>query len=407
MKRRLLLFFAGAVVLFGAIAAWKAFNSGEEQTHNQTPRVQAERRRLTAFWKVYQDATTARIAGDFSTAAALYKKALALKPDHEDSIYYLGNCFFETGNYTQAADEYRQITRSNPRSQRAFSQLGVTLSTLAPAAPFDAAAAEASFRTSIGINSEESGPFVRLGLLALNTGDPVTALRHFRMAAGFRSPEGCFQAGSILFSQGRYGDAAAMFKEVLRMNAREKAISGRGVLSEGDIATSRKKLTPLEAAGVKSLLYLAWSQGRPGVQREQDFQVELGRHGGPAVVPLSIYDRLISRAEHAAWADSEDKDGNRDLAVSSRDGKIELYRNSGEETHRSRHPVTSGRRQRGRESCLARLWRGRLAGLARLRRKPGPPRSRHPFPEYRPRIRGCYGQSRTGRQEDHVASMRC
>ncbi len=332
MKRRLLLFLVGALVLFAAVGVLKKSNTTREETSRSTPGLEAERRRLASFWKFYQDATTTRTRGDFAAAADLYKKALALKPDHEDSIYYLGNCFFETGDYRQAADQYRQITRMNPRSQRAFSQLGVTLSTLAPAAPFDPAEAEASFRKSIAINSEESGPFLRLGLLALNSGDPAAALRHFRTAAGFRSPEGYFQAGSILFSQSRYREAAGMFKEVLRMNAREKAISGRGVLSEGDILTSRKMLTPVEAAGVKALLYLAWTEDRLGGHAEdidQAFRIHLDHRAasGATLARLPRFDQLISRATHMAWGDF-DRDGDQDLAITVPGGKIELYRNN-------------------------------------------------------------------------------
>ncbi len=330
MRRRLLPILFGALLLFAGIGVLKKSTITEEATSRGTPGSEAERRRLASFWKLYQDATAARTRGDFAAAADRYHKALALKPGHEDSIYYLGNCFFETGDYRQAAEQYRWITRMNPRSQRAFSQLGVTLSTLAPAAPFDPAEAEASFRKSIAINGEESGPFLRLGLLALNTGDPATALRHFQTAAGFRSPEGYFQAGSILFSQSRYREAAGMFQEVLRMNAREKAISGRGVLSEGDILTSRKMLTPVEAAGVKALLYLAWTEDRLGdhaVDIDQAFRIHLDHKAalGSAVARLPEFDRLITRATHVAWGDF-DRDGDQDLAIAV-PGKIELYRN--------------------------------------------------------------------------------
>ncbi len=332
MRRRLLLLLTGALGLFAVIALLRTVNTGDEEVRVRTPGAEAERRRVALFWSIYQEATTARIGGDFSTAAKLYKKALEVKPDHEDCIYYLGNCFFETGDYGQAAEQYRRITRINPRSQRAFSQLGVTLSTLAPAAPFDPARAQASFQTSIAINGEESGPFLRLGLLALNTGDSAAALRHFRTAAGFRSPEGCFQAGSILFGQGRYGEAAGMFQEVLRMNAREKAISGRGVLSEGDILTSRKTLTPLEAAGVKALLYLAWMASVPGghtVNIGEDFRVHLDHRAvsTSTLVRLSTFDRLMSTATRTAWGDF-DGDGDQDLAAIGPDGRIELYSTS-------------------------------------------------------------------------------
>jgi tetratricopeptide (TPR) repeat protein len=332
VKRRLLLLLAGSVALFALIGVLRTLSSDKEEASSTTPGHEAERRRVASFWKLYQDATKARMQGDFATAVGLYRRALALKPDHEDSIYYLGNCFFETGDYRQAAEQYRRITRLNPRSQRAFSQLGVTLSTLDPAAPFDPVEAEASFRKSIAINGEESGPFLRLGLLALKAGDPASALRNFRTAAGFRSPEGYFQAGSILFSQGRYREAAGMFREVLRMNAREKAISGRGVLSEGDIQSSRKMLTPVEASGLKALLYLAWADDRLDDQAEdvdQTFRIHLQNAAivGPGLMRVPRFDRLMGQATRVAWGDF-DRDHDLDLAVLVPSGKIALYSNT-------------------------------------------------------------------------------
>ncbi len=330
MRHRLLVFVVGAILLLGAVAFLKKRRAADPTV--EKPAQTVERKRVESFWQLYQEATSARAGGDFLKAGELYRKALELKPDHEDSLYYLGNCLFETGQYAEAADQYRRITRANPESQRAFSQLGVTLSTLAPAAPFDPSEAESSFRGSVRINSEESGPFLRLGLLSLNVGDSKAALQHFRTAAGFRSPEGCFQAGAVMFSQGRFQEAGELFREVLRMNAREKAITGRGVLSEGDVLTSRQSLTALEAAGVKSLLYLAWTAARlggysPDVERE--FRVRLG-HDHPSTVkpaPLPPLGGLVSKATRAAWADY-DRDGDEDVAISLTAGGIEIYQNT-------------------------------------------------------------------------------
>jgi len=326
MKKRLVLLLALAGILFAVATIWKRSSTDNLSATEAVSEV--ERKSVQSFWRLYQEATSTRTSGDFGKAEKLYRKALQLKPDHEDSLYYLGNCLFETGQYREAAEHYRRIIKVNPNSQRALSQLGVTLSIMAPAAPFSPAEAESCFRRSIAINSEESGPFLRLGFLSLNLADSNKALEYFRTAAAFRSPEGYFQAGSVLYSQARYRDAAAMFVEVLRLNAREKAISGRGVLSEGDVLTSGQSLTPLEAAGVKSLLYLAWTAARlggypPGVEKE--FQLRLSKPPG-AAARLSAFDRLMSRSISTAWGDF-DQDGDQDLALVLDDGRIELHRN--------------------------------------------------------------------------------
>jgi hypothetical protein len=158
----------------------------------------------------------------------------------------------------------------------------MALSTPAPAAVLDLARARRLFERAAEINREESGPFLRLGWLALHEGQPEAALRHFLTAAGFKSPEGYFFAGYVKFRQGRYRDAAGYFQKVLEINAREKQISGRGVFSEGDVKlSSGPSLTPLEKSGVKALLFLYWTAAKLGGYPRSvpaEFRIKHDRH---------------------------------------------------------------------------------------------------------------------------------
>jgi hypothetical protein len=63
----------------------------------------------------------------------------------------------------------------------------------------------------------------------------------------------------------------------LESSAREKAITGRGVASEGDVELSAK-LTPLESAHIRALLFLYWTARRGGGYPEgvpESFRIEL------------------------------------------------------------------------------------------------------------------------------------
>jgi tetratricopeptide (TPR) repeat protein len=255
---------AGAL-LFGALTIAKVV-SRTDPGETAAGALSAERERITAFWKNYHSATATRSQGDFRRATELYEQALQLNPGHEDSLYYLGNCLLEMGDYPRAASVYQRMVELNPLSPRGYAQLGVAISSLAPGVPVDFSRARESFQSVLRINPEESGPYLRLGYLAFLQQDLAAALENFETAARFGAPEGGFMAGAVHYHKGEYPKGARHFLRVLEQNAREKEISGRGVLSEGDVIASgpNPRLTPLEAAGVKSLLHLYWSAARQG-----------------------------------------------------------------------------------------------------------------------------------------------
>jgi hypothetical protein len=85
------------------------------------------------------------------------------------------------------------------------------------------------------------------------------------------SPEGAFLAGLVAFLERKDDEAIRFFVRVLEGSAREKAITGRGVTSEGDVELGAK-LTPLESAHIRALVFLHWTARRRGGYR--------GRSGG-------------------------------------------------------------------------------------------------------------------------------
>ena len=234
----------------------------ERATAAEDPR----RERVRAFWSTFRGATDARTRGDFVRAAEGYRQALDLDPRHEDALFYEAVSLQELGRYAEAATVLRHLIEVNPASNRAHSQLGGLLATLAPGAVPDFAAAEASFSRNRRINTEESGPFLRQGLLHLNRGRLAEARASFALASGSGAPEALYLAGLVDYIEGRSAAALTRFQSVLEANEREKAISGRGVFSEGDVAADagQQKLTAFERAGLKSLLFLYWTAQRLG-----------------------------------------------------------------------------------------------------------------------------------------------
>jgi tetratricopeptide (TPR) repeat protein len=312
----------GAVALAGGLAAtFLALRSDVART----PAEDEGKRRIRAFWEAYNRATELRSRGEFSEAIRFYQQALTLDPAHEDSLYNLGNCFYELGEVAVAVKNYERLVEVNPQSNRGHSQLGIALSTPLPGADLDFERARQAFERVVEINREESGPFLRLGLVAVAEGKWDDAVRQFLIAAGFKSPEGTFLAGYVRFRQGRYREAARYFQTVLEMNAREKQISGRGVFSEGDVKTSSGQLlTPLEKSGIKALTFLHWAAERLGGYPHgvpAEFQIR----ARPGDLTLATT-HLAGVAGRVTTADF-DGDGDLDVAALGENGSLKVFQN--------------------------------------------------------------------------------
>lgn len=123
----------------------------------KTPAVAAR-----AFWATYQEATARRMAGDCAGAVPLYRQALEQRPDHEDALYYLGNCLAEQRATAEALAIYDRLARLNPAgSSRAQVQAALLHASLRPGAPVDLDNAERLFRQALEIDPDSAA---RLGL---------------------------------------------------------------------------------------------------------------------------------------------------------------------------------------------------------------------------------------------------
>jgi tetratricopeptide (TPR) repeat protein len=78
------------------------------------------------FWDTYRAASQKRSQGDLDGAIGLYEQALRLKPDHEDSLYYLGNSYFARRRFSEAKATYERLLAVNRLgSSRGYIQLAL------------------------------------------------------------------------------------------------------------------------------------------------------------------------------------------------------------------------------------------------------------------------------------------
>ncbi len=234
MKKTLFIFAAVVLIGFAAITLLKSRPASEDLASESGDQTSAAQEEVRQFWTVYRQATAHRMAGRFEEAVSSYRKALALNDAHEDALYYLGNMHLELGAFDEARAAWQRLTRLNPSSARAHAQLGDLALCRYPDAGFDLDAAGAAFTRALELNSEETGPLLRLGQVALVRGDAAQARYYLDAVTGsnYKSVEAHTLKGYLAWTQNDATAVATHLAQAAR-SARSEAPPA-GVLGEGD-----------------------------------------------------------------------------------------------------------------------------------------------------------------------------
>lgn len=197
--------------------------------------VKLDRVGLMHFWEKQHAAMDAmKREGNFAKAARLFREALAIDPDHEDSHYYLANCLAASGDIPSAIVELEALARINPQNHRAFQRKGELLAASASSrSQLDLA--RQSLEAALRLNSEETGTLVLLGQVALALGDFTAAERHFAHAcqANPRAANVWFLRSYISWKQRDFQRASVMLANA--RNARGRDWKPAGSVLEGDV----------------------------------------------------------------------------------------------------------------------------------------------------------------------------
>lgn len=222
-----------ATLLLLAVTASRVVRSRRvERAENlSTSQLQASR----AFWTVYNKASQWRSAGDLPAAIEFYQKALRLRPNHEDSLYYLGNCHFERGEYAEASGAYRRLIAVNPYgSSRGYMQLGLIYARLEPDAPRNLAEARQYFEKSLQVDPD-SGALLCLGEVAVLEGKWLQARKYLEgaNADNAMSMAAPYLLGYLCFREGKEAEAWKWFRlTVQRGELKKPAVKWT---EEGDV----------------------------------------------------------------------------------------------------------------------------------------------------------------------------
>lgn len=120
-------------------------------------------------------AHAAREAGDFETAVALYRKALAAQPRWKDGLWSLGTTLYELERWKEARDAFGRLLRIEPKHGAAFAFQGLSAFHLED---YETALEDLMQSKALGVSgNRELGSVARF-----HAGITMTRLGHFEMA---------------------------------------------------------------------------------------------------------------------------------------------------------------------------------------------------------------------------------
>lgn len=245
--------------------------SGEQKT--AVAPVQLDQARLVQFWEKQHAAMDAmKRERNFPKAVELFREALALNPDHEDSHYYLANSMAASGDISSAIAELDTLVRINPQNHRAFQRKGELLAASATSRS-QLELARPPLNAALRLNSEETGTLLLLSQVELGLGEYGAAEEHFMHVCQTnpRAANAWFLRGYIAWKRSELEQASAMLTAA--RDARGRDWKPAGAVLEGDV-----KRRMYSESGYLTVFEQQW-----------DGSLELARAYGP----LDSYLRLI------------------------------------------------------------------------------------------------------------------
>ena len=211
------------------------FSPGTPNVNHAVMAVQLDKTRLVRFWDKQHAAMDAmKRERNFTKATLLFREALAINPDHEDSHYYLANCLAGSGDIPGALAELDKLIRINPQNHRAFQRKGELLAASASLRS-QLELARQPLNTALRLNSEETGTVVLLGQVALALGDLAAAEQHFIHVcqANPRAANAWFLRGYIAWKRRNLREASEMLNAANIARGRDWKPTGAAL--EGDV----------------------------------------------------------------------------------------------------------------------------------------------------------------------------
>ena len=205
--------FALLAVLFVVILLWRyaSFDSKEQAKKNSdTVTDSSVSSETSAFWDFFNKAEKARKNRSFEKAAALYEKAHALNPQHQGTLYYLGQMHLNLRHFKQARTYWQKLAQLDPTSVQAQKQLGTLYFCQdLENTQYDLKKAQTHYLKVLELNRIETYTHLQLGKIALLQDSLRKAATYLSTVINhnFMNYEALFLSGYVRFKQNRIESA--------------------------------------------------------------------------------------------------------------------------------------------------------------------------------------------------------
>lgn len=230
-----------AILLLFSFAAITYFKRSGNGFVANTQAQATARDSVQAFWNFYNKATDLRISGKTDSSIKYYLKSISLNPAHQDAIYYLGIDYKKENNFKMAEESWQKLIALNPRSERAYNQLGNLYFSQGNKQYFNLQKAKAFFKKANELNKESFSPNLNLAEIALleNSTNEATTMFKKLSVTDQKNPEIVFLLGYLEWKKRKLDDASDCLDKTFKLykNATPQKISAEQD-QDGNIFTS-------------------------------------------------------------------------------------------------------------------------------------------------------------------------